>query len=138
MRLHIRVGVSSTGVEVLGGRKTRWGRSSHWGGVEAVVVGSDCWALYSCWVGCGGLYRLGCRGSLALVNGGEACGASADGACVDGACAGGAFADGACVDGACADGACTDRACADGACTGGACRDKACADGACVGCGSVT
>ena len=53
---------------------------------------------------------------MALVNEGEASGASADGACADGACAGGAFADGAFVDGAFADGACTDGACRDGAC----------------------
>ena len=32
------------------------------GRVEAVAVGSGCWA------GCGGLYKLGCHGSLALVN----------------------------------------------------------------------
>jgi hypothetical protein len=51
--------------------------------------------------GCGGLYKLGCHGSLALVNKkGE----------TSGACAGGACADGACVDGAC-----TNRACVDGA-----------------------
>ena len=31
MQLYIRVGVSSTRVEILGGRKTRWGRDSHWG-----------------------------------------------------------------------------------------------------------
>ena len=31
MRLHIRVGVGSTRVEILGGRKTRWGRDSCWG-----------------------------------------------------------------------------------------------------------
>jgi hypothetical protein len=44
--------------------------------------------LYCCWAGCGGLYKLGCRGSLALVKGeGEASGACADGACVGGACA---------------------------------------------------
>ena len=65
------------------------------GRVEAVAVGSDCWA------GCGGLYRLGCRGSLALVNGGEACGASADGAYVNEACADGVCADRAYMDGAC-------------------------------------
>jgi hypothetical protein len=46
--------------------------------VDAVAVGSDCWA------GCGGSYELGCRGSLALVNEeGEASGASADGAGAD-------------------------------------------------------
>ena len=71
------------------------------GKIETVAVCSDCW------VGCGGLYKLGCRGSLALVNEeGEASGAIADGACVggaytDGACTGGAFADGACAGGAC-------------------------------------
>ena len=69
--------------------------------------------------GCGGLYGLGCRGSLALVNKGEASGASADRACADEACA-----DEACVGGACADGAC-----AGGACMGGACIDGGCADG---------
>ena len=47
--------------------------------------------LYCCWAGCGGLYKLGCRRSLALVKGeGEA----------SGACAGGACAGRACVDGA--------------------------------------
>ena len=65
------------------------------GKVEAVAAGSDCWA------GCGGLYKLGCHGSLALVNKGEA-----SGACADGACAGGAYADGAYMDRACPDGAC--------------------------------
>ena len=55
--------------------------------------------------GCGGSYELGCCGSLALVNKGEA-----SGAYVGGACAGGAFADGACADGACAEGACADGA----------------------------
>ena len=66
--------------------------------------------LCCCWVGCGGLYKLGCRRSLALVKGeGEA----------SGACAGGAYIDGACVDGACADEACVGGACADGACVGG-------------------
>ena len=36
--------------------------------------------LYCCWAGCGGLYELGCRGSLALVREeGEASGACADG-----------------------------------------------------------
>ena len=56
--------------------------------------------------GCGGLYKLGCHGSLALVNEeGEA----------NRACAGGAYADGACADGACVGGACADGACADGA-----------------------
>ena len=70
--------------------------------------------------GCGGLYGLGCRGSLALVNEeGKASGACANGACADGACA----------NGACANGACADRACADGACAGGACVDGAVAGG---------
>ena len=102
------------------------------GRVEAVAAGSHCWA------GCGGLYKLSCHGSLALVNEeGEASGACADGACADGACAGGACADGACADGAWADeacvgGACADGACADGACVGGACADRACVDGACA------
>jgi hypothetical protein len=76
------------------------------GRVEAVAAGSDCWELYCCWVGCGGLYKLGCHGSLALVN--EA--GEASGACADGACAGGACVDGACADGACAGGACMDGA----------------------------
>jgi hypothetical protein len=31
MQLHIRVGVGSTRVKILGERKTRWGRSSYWG-----------------------------------------------------------------------------------------------------------
>ena len=54
------------------------------GRVEAVTAGSNCWELYSCWAGCGGLYKLGCRGSLALVNKeGKASGACLDGACVD-------------------------------------------------------
>ena len=67
--------------------------------------------LYCYWAGYGGLYRLGCRRSLALVK--EEGKASR-------ACVGGAYADGAYVDGACADeaymgGACADRACVDGA-----------------------
>jgi hypothetical protein len=66
--------------------------------------------LYRCWVGCGGLYGLGCRRSLALVK--EE--GKASGACVGGACA-----DGACVDGACVDGACVGGAYVDGvACWG--------------------
>ena len=95
------------------------------GRVEAVAAGSDCWAGY------GGLYELGCRSSLALVNKeGEASRACVDRACVDGACAdractGGACAGGACVDGACIGGACTGRACADKACVGGSCTDGA-------------
>ena len=61
--------------------------------------------LYCCWA-CGGLYELGCRGSLALVKEeGEASGACVGGACAGGACAGGASVEGACVGGACADGA---------------------------------
>jgi len=61
--------------------------------------------LYCCWVDCGGLYKLGCCGSLALVKEeGEA--------------------SGACVGGACADRVCVDGACVDGACVGGACVDK--------------
>jgi hypothetical protein len=61
------------------------------GRVEAVAAGSNCW------VGCGGLYGLGCHGSLALINEkGEAGGASAGGTCADGACTGGACGDGAC------------------------------------------
>ena len=79
------------------------------GRVEAVAAGSNCWA------GCGGLYKLGCRSSLVLVNEGG----KASGAYVDGACAGGACADGAVVDGAYADGACIDRTCADGTCADG-------------------
>jgi hypothetical protein len=109
---------------VLGWRYWAGGRL---GGVGAVTAGSDCWA------GCGGSYKLGCRGSLALVNEeGEAGGACIDGACADGAFADGAFADGACAGGACVGGACTGRACADGACTDGVCTDGACADGACI------
>jgi hypothetical protein len=62
--------------------------------------------LYCCWAGCGGLYELGCRRSLALVKEeGKASGACADEACAGGACADGACADGACVGGACVDGA---------------------------------
>jgi hypothetical protein len=61
--------------------------------------------LYYCWVGYGGLYKLGCYRSLALVkeeseaSGAYVGGAYADGACVDGACVGGAYIGGACVDG---------------------------------------
>ena len=85
-----------------------WGRQGSYvgwsicsrGRVEAVAAGSDCW------VGCGGSYELGCRGSLALVDEeGEASGACADVACADVACIGGA---------------CADRACAGGTFTGGA------------------
>jgi hypothetical protein len=80
-----------------------------------VAAGSDCW------VGCGGLYKLGCHSSLALVNERvKAGGACADRACADGGCADGAFADGACTDGAFTDGACIGGACADGACIDGA------------------
>ena len=92
-------------------------------GVEAVAIGSDCWA------GCGGLYKLGCRSSLALVNGeGEA-----SRACMGGAYADRAYADGACIGGACTGGVCTGGACTDGACVDGACVDGACADGAYMG-----
>ena len=102
------------------------------GGVGAVAAGSDCWELYGCWAGCGGLYKLSCHSSLALVNEeGEASGACVDGACADGACVDGACAGGACTDGACAGGACTDGACG-GACADGACGDRACADGVCA------
>ena len=104
-------------------------------GVEAVAVGSNCWA------GCGDLYKLGCRGSLALVNEkGKAGGASADRVCADRACADRACADGACTGGACWDGACTGGACTDGACTDGARADRGCADGGCAdgGCGDGT
>ena len=31
MRLYIKVSIGSTRVEILGGRKTRWGRGSYWG-----------------------------------------------------------------------------------------------------------
>jgi hypothetical protein len=87
------------------------------GRVEAVAVSRGCW------VGCGGLYKLGCYSSLALVNEeGEA-----SRACVDRACA-----DGACVGGACAGGACTDGACMDGTCVDGAYVDRACADRAVI------
>ena len=102
------------------------------GRVEVVAAGSDCW------VGCGGLYKLSCHSSLALVNEeGEASGACADGACTGGACTGGACTDGACVDGACMDGACAggacaDEACVDGACAGGGCVGGSCTDGAVV------
>jgi hypothetical protein len=77
--------------------------------VGAVTAGSNCWA------GCGGLYKLGCYGSLALVNKGEASKASADRACAGGAyadraCAGRAYIGRTCRDGACVDEACTDRA----------------------------
>ena len=61
--------------------------------------------LYCCWA-CGGLYKLSCRRSLALVKEeGKASGACAGGACTDGACVGGACADGVCVGGACVGGA---------------------------------
>ena len=73
-----------------GGRLNKVGTVTR-GKVEAVAAGSNCWA------GCGGLYKLGCHGSSALVNGGEANGAYADKACAGGACA-----DGACVDKVCA------------------------------------
>ena len=57
--------------------------------------------LRCCRAGCGGLFELGCRRSLALVKGeGKASGACAGGACADVACVGGACADEACVDGA--------------------------------------
>ena len=47
-------------------------------GVEAVIAGSN-W-----WVGCGGLYKLGCRSSLALVNEeGKASKAYIERACAD-------------------------------------------------------
>ena len=70
--------------------------------------------------GYGGLYKLGCRSSLALVNKeGEASGASADRAYADGAYADGAFIDGAYTDGACTGGAYTDGGCADGGCADG-------------------
>ena len=88
----------------MGGRLGRVGVVTG-GRVEAVAAGSDCWA------GCGGLYKLSCYGSLALVNKeGEASGACAGGACMDGACGDGACADGACTDGACVGGACVDGA----------------------------
>ena len=46
--------------------------------------------LYCCWA-CGGLYKLSCYRSLALVKGeGKASGACAGGACADRACVGGA------------------------------------------------
>ena len=94
--------------------------SSAVGGRSFKTAGAE---LYCRWAGCGGSYKLGCRGSLALVKGeGEA----------SGACAGGAYADGACVDGACADEACVGGACADKACIGGACADGAYIGGACV------
>ena len=80
------------------------------GRVEAVAIGSNCWAS------CKGLYKLGCHSSLALVNEeGKASGAFTDGACTGGACR----------DRACAGGACTDKAVVDRACTGGAYADGA-------------
>ena len=88
-------------------------------GVGAVTVGSNCWA------GCGGLYKLSCHSSLALVNKGEA-----SRAYTDGACAGKTCTDGACADRACVDRACAGRAFADGACAGGAYAGRACMDGA--------
>ena len=118
------------------------------GRVEAVTAGSDYWA------GCGGLYKLSCRGSLALVNKkGEAGGASMDGASADKACAGRgctdrgctdwpyadrtcagrAYRDGAYRDGACVDGAYTDGAYVDRACIGRAYRDRAYIGKACTG-----
>jgi len=67
--------------------------------------------LYRYWAGCGGLYRLSCRRSLALVK--EE--GKASGACAGGACADRAYVDGAYADEACIGGACADRACIDGA-----------------------
>jgi hypothetical protein len=91
------------------------------GRVEVVAAGSNCW------VGCGGLYELSCRSSLALVNEeGKASGACANGACVDGACVDGAYVDGACAGGACIDGACMDGTCVDGAYADGVCAGGAC------------
>ena len=55
-----------------------------------------------------GLYELGYRGSLALVNEDKASGASANGGCADGGCVGGACTGGGCTDGARADGGCAD------------------------------
>ena len=84
-------------------------------GVEAVAAGSNCW------VDCGNLYKLGCRGSLALVNKkGEAGGASVDGAYIDGGCA-----DEACTDRAYMSGTCTSKAFIDGACADEVCADEA-------------
>jgi hypothetical protein len=75
--------------------------------------------LYYYWAGCGGLYRLSCYKSLALVKReGETSGTCAGGACVDRACI-----DGACVDKVCIGGACADKACINGAYIGGACVD---------------
>ena len=72
--------------------------------------------LYCYWAGYGGLYKLSCCKSLALVKGeGEA----------SGACADRAYADGAYMDRACVDRVYADRACADGACVNGACVDRA-------------
>ena len=70
--------------------------------------------LYYCWAGYGGLYKLSCRRSLALVKGESK-------------------ANGAYAGEACADGTCVDRACADKAYIGKAYADRACADKACVG-----
>ena len=51
------------------------------GRIKAVAIGSNCW------VGCGGLYKLSCYSSLALVNEeGKANRVCMDGACADGVC----------------------------------------------------
>ena len=71
--------------------------------------------LYRYQAGYGGLYRLGCRRSLALVKEeGKASGAYAGGACADGACVDGACADEAYIGRACADRACVDKAACQG------------------------
>ena len=73
--------------------------------------------LRCCRAGCGGLFKLGCRRSLALVKGeGKASRAYTGGAYADGACIDGAYADRAYIDRAYIDKACVDRAYTDGAC----------------------
>ena len=90
------------------------------GRVKAVAISSNCQA------GCGGLYKLSCHNSLALVNEeGKASGAYADRAYTDKAYLGKAY-----VGEACADKACTDKAYIGGAYAGEVCVDKAYIDGA--------
>ena len=72
--------------------------------------------LYYYQAGCGGLYKLNCRRSLALVKReGKASEAYAGGAYADRACVDKAYADETCIGGACADEAYADRACVGGA-----------------------
>ena len=89
-------------VTFIGGAVTFVGKGSSAAGGRLFVTAGV--GLYCCWTGCGGLYKLGYRGSLVLVKGeGEVSRAYAGGACADGACVGKACADRACVGGACAD-----------------------------------